>query len=385
MVFFLVYLGMILGGLPFLQLDRTGVALLGAIVLIGIEAVSPEQAARSVHLPTVVLLFSFMVISAQLRLGGFYPWVTVRLAELPLSSAALLGAVVVVVAALSAVFSNDIVCLSVAPVLIGACAKRALNPVPFLLGLACAANVGSAATLIGNPQNMLIGSTLGLSFGGYISQAAMPVSLSLVATWAIIARQTRGRWAMVAQSGGAPEHRDEGATPLDRWQSAKGLAVASALLVAFLFTRWPRDVTALIGAGVLLTSRRLHSRKMLGLVDWELIVLFTGLFVVNHAIQQTGLPAAFVGDLAASGIHFERPPTLFVATLVLSNAVSNVPAVMLLLPVAKHAMRGRSPWSARLPATSSSSAASRTSLWRTPPSAVACRSAGALTRAWACR
>ena len=165
-VFFLVYLGMILGGLPFLPLDRTGVALLGAIALIGVGAVSPEEAARAVHLPTVILLFSFMVVSAQLRLGGFYPWVTLRLADSALAPLALLGGVITVVAALSAVFSNDIVCLAVAPVLIDACRRRRLQPIPYLLALACAANVGSAATLIGNPQNMLIGATLGLSFGG---------------------------------------------------------------------------------------------------------------------------------------------------------------------------------------------------------------------------
>ncbi|HEY6546816.1 MAG TPA: SLC13 family permease, partial [Vicinamibacteria bacterium] len=100
-IFFLVYLGMILGGLPFLQLDRTGVALLGAIALLALEAVTPEEAARSVHLPTLILLFSFMVVSAQLRLGGFYPWVTLRLAEMPLSPAVLLGVVILVVAALS--------------------------------------------------------------------------------------------------------------------------------------------------------------------------------------------------------------------------------------------------------------------------------------------
>ncbi len=83
-VFVIVYAGMILGGLPFLQLDRTGVALLGAIALVGLEVLTPEQAAQSIHLPTLLLLFSFMVISAQMRLGGFYTWVTLRIAELPL-------------------------------------------------------------------------------------------------------------------------------------------------------------------------------------------------------------------------------------------------------------------------------------------------------------
>src|SRR5262249_4009384 len=128
--------------------------------------------------------------------------------------------------------------------------------------------------------------------------------------------------------------------PLDRWQSAKGLAVSGALLVIFLLTNWPRDVAALAGAGILLTSRRLHSRKMLGLVDWELLVLFVCLFVANHAFEGTGLPGAIVRDAAQAGVHLERPLPLFAATFVLSNVVSNVPAVMLLLHVTKEASAG---------------------------------------------
>ena len=339
-VFFLVYLGMILGGLPFLQLDRTGVALLGAIALIGMGAVTPEDAARSIHLPTVLLLFSFMVVSAQLRLGGFYPWLTVSLADRPLSPPALLGGVILVVAALSAVFSNDVVCLSVAPVLSAACARRGLDPVPYLLALACAANVGSAATLIGNPQNMLIGSALRLPFGGYIAIAAVPVLLGLIVTWVVIAALYRGRWPLAPAPAPLPDRRDDPAPTLNRWQSLKGLGVAAALLGVFLFTGWPREVAALIGAGVLLTSRRLHSNKMLGLVDWELLVLFVGLFVVNHAFEQTGLTAAVVRDLAEAGVDLHRPLPLFVTTMVLSNVVSNVPAVMLLIPLAAPPLGG---------------------------------------------
>jgi Na+/H+ antiporter NhaD/arsenite permease-like protein len=119
-IFVIVYLGMILGGLPFLQLDRTGVALLGAIALVGVGAVSPETAVQSLHLPTLILLFAFMVLSAQLRLGGFYAWVTLKLAEPPCRPLYLLGALIGVVGALSAVFSNDVVCLTSAPVLIDA-------------------------------------------------------------------------------------------------------------------------------------------------------------------------------------------------------------------------------------------------------------------------
>lgn len=120
-IFIVVYLGMILGSLPFLQIDRTGVALLGAIALIGFDAVGLDEAAQSIHLPTLILLFAFMVVSAQMRLGGFYDEVTRRIARLPVAPPLLRGALIFAVAALSAVFSNDIVCLVVAPILIDVC------------------------------------------------------------------------------------------------------------------------------------------------------------------------------------------------------------------------------------------------------------------------
>jgi len=340
-IFAVVYLGMILGGLPFLQLDRTGVALLGAIAVVAVGDLTPRQAAESIHLPTLLLLFSFMVVSAQMRLGGFYTWVTRRIAELPAGPPSLLAAVIVVVAALSAVFSNDVVCLAVAPVLADACLRRGLDPLPFLLALACAANIGSAATLIGNPQNMLIGEVLRLPFGGYFLEAIVPVALGLAALWALLAWQTRGRWRAVATVGPSTvAGRSAGDVPFDRWQTAKGLAVVAALIGVFLFTDLPRDVAALTGAGLLLMSRRLHSTHMLGLVDWELLVLFVGLFVVNHALEQTGLTADAVQALAAQGFALSEPGPLFAATLVLSNTVSNVPAVMLLLPAATEPFSG---------------------------------------------
>ena len=334
-VFVVVYLGMVLGGLPFVQLDRTGIALLGAIALIGLDALPLEEAARAIHLPTLILLFAFMVVSAQMRLGGFYDRVTAKLVALALPPAQLLGVLMLVIAALSAVFSNDIVCLAVAPVLIDACRERRLDPVPFLLGLACAANIGSAATLIGNPQNMLIGQKLQLSFAGYIAAAWLPVVLGLAASWALIAWPIRGGDVLVdSTTAAASSERRADAVPFDGWQTVKGLAVVGVLLVVFLFTSWPREQAALVGAGVLLMSRKLHSRKMLGLVDWELLILFIGLFVVNHALQLTPVLPRVVSELGALGFDLDRPGTLFVTTFALSNVVSNVPAVMLLLPFA---------------------------------------------------
>ena len=357
-VFGIVYLGMFLGGLPRLKLDRSGVALLGAIAVIAITGMTLEQAAQAIDLSTLVLLFAFMVVSAQMRLGGFYTAVTWRVGTLPLPRDALLAAVLAVAAALSAVFSNDVVCLAMTPVVAQLCLRRRLDPLPFLVGLACAANIGSAATLIGNPQNMLIGSMLRLPFAPYVAAAWVPVAASLVLLWAWLALlpRLRGRLSP-APAGHAPATAPEltrplrgpGGTPpsagpadppgapaddppFDPLQSAKGLLVSAALLVVFLFTDWPREVAALIGAGVLLLSRRLHSAQVMGYVDWQLLLLFAGLFIVNHAFQATGLSAHAVGWLAGQGVHLDQPATLLVAGAALSNLVSNVPAVMLLLP-----------------------------------------------------
>jgi Na+/H+ antiporter NhaD/arsenite permease-like protein len=334
-VFALVYLGMVLGGLPWLKLDRTGVALLGAIAVIGMGDLSPEQAAQSIHLPTVLLLFAFMVVSAQMRLGGFYAAVTQRIATRPLSPAALLAVVIAVVALLSAVFSNDIVCLAVAPVLARACLARRVDPVPYLLALACASNIGSGLTLIGNPQNMLIGEVLKLSFAGYLRQALVPVAFGLLVVWLVLRGSVTSATAPVPLlDAAAPAAPAEADPPFDRWQTTKGLLVATALMLIFLFTDWPRDVAALTAAGLLLLSQRFHSSKVMGLIDWELLVLFMGLFVVNHAFQATGLAGQALTGLARHGADLSQTGPLFVATLVLSNLVSNVPAVMLLLPAA---------------------------------------------------
>jgi Na+/H+ antiporter NhaD/arsenite permease-like protein len=326
-VFAIVYFGMFLGGLPRLKLDRSGVALLGGITVVGIGAMSTEEAARAVHLPTILLLFAFMVVSAQMRLGGFYTEVTRRVAALPLAEPWLLGALIFVAGALSAVFSNDIVCLAMTPVVARLCIERRLDPVPFLVGLACAANIGSAATLIGNPQNMLIGSVLQLHFADYLIRALPPVVLGLFALWAWLVFAPRRPGVLPAS---APDN--EALPDFDRLQTAKGLTVAAILLFIFLFTDWPREVAALVGAGLLLLSRRFHSSHVMGFVDWELLVLFVGLFVVNHAFETTGLAALAVSWLAGHGIHLGDTGPLFAIGIGLSNLVSNVPAVMLLLP-----------------------------------------------------
>ncbi|HUP48020.1 MAG TPA: SLC13 family permease [Thermoanaerobaculia bacterium] len=334
-VFAVVYAGMILGGLPRLKVDRTGVALLGAIALIASGAIAMQEALAMIDLATVTLLFGLMIVSAQLRLGGFYARVSQFVTAIEASPPLYLGALIVTVAVLSAVFSNDIVCLAVPPVVILAARRRGLDPVPFLLGTACAANAGSAATLIGNPQNMLIGEVLDVPFAGYAAVAALPVVLSLGAIWGIVVAQVGGRWHDGRDRnmpGETPAQEREEIPPFDRWQTAKGLAIAGALLVLFLTTTLPRELLAIAAAGLLLTSRKMHSHKMLGLVDWPLLVLFAGLFVTNGALQQTPYPARAVEWLQGAGVSLASVWPVYWVTAILSNIVSNVPAVMLLLP-----------------------------------------------------
>ncbi|MBE7465256.1 MAG: anion transporter [Planctomycetes bacterium] len=338
-VFGVVYLGMLAGRLPFLAIDRTGVAVLGAIALLACGRLSLKEVWDAQDVPTLALLLGFMVLSAQLRLGGFYSRVTQRIAGAQASPARLLGLVIAVAGALSALLANDIVCLAMAPLLARGCWRRGLDPIPFLLALACASNVGSAATLIGNPQNMLIGQALALDFAAYAKTAFVPSVLGLGLTWGLLVWFYRERWEL--STGTDTREPPEAETPaFNLWQTAKGLTFVALTVAAFLFTDWPREVLALAAAGLCLASRRMATRPMLGLVDWHLLLLFMGLFVVNYALQASGALDSAIRSVREAGIDPAHPGWLFGVTVALSNLVSNVPAVMLLLPVATHEQAG---------------------------------------------
>ncbi len=330
-VFIVVYLGMALGRLPWLALDRTGVAVLGAIALMAGGALTAREAWLSVDVSTMAMLFGLMVVSAQLRLGGFYTRVTRAIAAADLPPQGLLALVVAASALLSALLANDIICLAMTPILVEGCRERDLKPMPFLLALACASNIGSAATLIGNPQNMLIGQVTGLSFTAYLLDAAVPVAASLAALWGIVCLLQRGDWREPRSATGVPPAQ---APAFNVWQTGKGLFFLTILMAVFLVGFPPREVAALGCAGALLLSRRLASRDKFALVDWPLLLLFLGLFVVNHALAATGVLERVYGLAGQAGVDLNHGGWLFAVTAVLSNIVSNVPAVMLLLPKA---------------------------------------------------
>jgi Na+/H+ antiporter NhaD/arsenite permease-like protein len=336
-VFLAVYVGLALGRFPGFLLDRTGICLLGALALVASGDVSETAAWGSVDKGTIGLLFGLMIVSAQLEMAGFYAWVTARLARLGVGPATLLAVLVGASGLMAALLTNDVIALTMAPVLVDICRQRRLNPVPFMLGLAFSANAGSVATLMGSPQNMLIGEKLDLHFGQFLWEAGVPAVLSLVAVWAILALLYRGRWGLDKEADATIQAEP---TPLSRLDVAKGLAVAGLLVGAFLFTDMPRDVLALAAAAVLLLNRHYRSRELLEHVDWQLLVLFFGLFVVNGALQQTQLPQQLMAHLQAGGLNLQSPAWFFVLTAALSDVVSNVPCVMLLLPFATKPVDG---------------------------------------------
>jgi len=333
-VFIIVYTGMMLGHLPGLALDRTGVAVLGAILLVAAGRMTTAEFGAAMDESTLFLLFALMVVSAQFRMSGFYSQLVRRLAVLRVAPGLLLAILIAVTAILSALLANDIVCLAMTPVLVEACLRRNLDPKPYLLALACAANIGSAVTLIGNPQNMLIGQVLHLSFSRYMAEAALPSALGLAIIWLVITILWRGRWEQPGRT-----IRVE-TPPHSLRQTAKGFILLGALVIGFLIAPWPREMMALSAAGVLLCSRKMRSREMLGLVDWQLLVLFMGLFVVNYTMKEWGCLAEIMRWLRMQGLDPETPTALFGLSVVLSNLVSNVPAVMLLLPSATHPLAG---------------------------------------------
>lgn len=328
-IFALTYGGIALGRFPRLVIDRTGIALLGAVAMVVFGVLTPSQAFSSIHVGTLLLLYGLMLLSAQLRLGGFYTWVARRIVNSDAAPALFLALLMGCGALLASVLANDIVCLAFTPVLAVALPRRGYHPLPFLIGLAMATNLGSAATMIGNPQSMLIGQTANLPFGAFLLWCAPPSLLCLGVTYGLLVWLYRGRFLLPSP---LPETFPADIWPApDGWQSGKGL-VAVVVVILLFFTPIPREWSVMTVAGILLLSRRMHTRQVLERVDWHLITLFCGLFVVVEGLNHTGLPARAVERLVAQGLSPENPYLLALTAGGLSNLVSNVPTTMLLLP-----------------------------------------------------
>jgi Na+/H+ antiporter NhaD/arsenite permease-like protein len=330
-VFVLTYLGMAAGRLPWLQVDRTGIALLGVIALLATEAVTLDQLGATIDTSTLVLLFALMIISAQFVHSGFYDfcaeWITSRRG----GPAWLLATTVGVCGGLAALLANDILVFAMAPLLVAGARSRGLDPRPFLIALASATNIGSAATLIGNPQNILIGQVGNLSFHTFLLACGVPALVGLIAvfaiTWFLWHDRIEGTVLAVTRDG--PE---VALHPHDRNQTIKGAAALAALLVLFT-TPLPRESGGLAIAALLLATRKFTSRSMIAAVDWPLLLLFVCLFGITGALADTGLPWRVISGLQEVGLLPDNLAVLTPLTLLMSNTIGNVPSVILLLQV----------------------------------------------------
>ena len=274
-IFLLTYIGVALGRIPALTLDRTGIALLGAIAMMLFGPISLSKAVDAIDFPTILLLYALMIISAQLRLSGFYTWVALKVTVFLERPRLFLAMMMAISALFSAVLANDIICLAFTPVLCTVLLRSSLNPLPFLIGLAVSSNIGSAATIIGNPQNMLIGQTGKLHFGAFLAWCIPPSFLALAAGYMVIYFIYRKNFTVNRHNILTEANQDWPAFNL--WQSTKGLA-AVVILITLFFTDIPREISAIGIAGILLCSRKMKSRHIMHLVDWHLITLFCALF-----------------------------------------------------------------------------------------------------------
>jgi Na+/H+ antiporter NhaD/arsenite permease-like protein len=329
LVFLCTYVGMAAGRLPHLQIDRTGIALLGVIVLLASATVTLDELGTNIDVSTLVLLFALMIISAQFVSAGFFELAADWIMQKADTPTMMLALTVGVAGGLSALLANELVVLTMAPLLITGAQSRGLDPKPYLIALAGAANAGSAATLIGNPPNIVIGQVGELSFHLYLLAGVVPALLGLASVFGVTWSLWRDRLEAPVPVGGVPEVPRH---PHDRIQTWKGLAGMALLLMLFA-TPLPREVGGLLIAAALLTNRRFTNRVMIAALDWPLLVLFVCLFAVTGALADTGLPWSIVSWLQD---HHLLPTNLLLLTpfvLVTSNTIGNTPTAILLLQV----------------------------------------------------
>jgi Na+/H+ antiporter NhaD/arsenite permease-like protein len=320
-IFVASYVVFALGKFPGLKIDRTGAAIIGAVGMVAFRIVQPSDAIQHVNFQTVVLLFSMMLIVGNLHLVGFFEW-NAEVVLRRLKPHQLLPAVLFTCGFLSAFFVNDIVCLVMVPFVLSITRKMNLQPLPYLLAVATASNIGSVATITGNPQNMLIGSFSGIHYRDFLLHLAPVAIAGLFVDWAVL------HWIHMRNVVLKAEQRSEIPLPaLDLSKLTKPLIVASAVVIGFFIGVDPALMAAL-GAAMLLITRTLEPQKLYKEVDWGLLVFFVGLFLIVGGAENAGITTRLLDVARNWNLQRTWVFTLSVATL--CNIVNNVPAVMLL-------------------------------------------------------
>ena len=321
----LTLLGVALGRLPALKMNRATIALVGATLLVAGGVLSLDQAYRAVDWNTLLLLFGMMVLNVNLRAGGFFQRVTAGVIRFAKTPRRLLALIIGASGVLSAVFLNDTIVLVFTPLVLDVTLALRRNPLPYLVGLVTAANIGSVATITGNPQNMLVGLSSGISFVDFTEALAPIAVVGLAIAWGVLVLVYRREFTG-SPLGTVVEVPISG----DHRTLIKAL-VATGVMGVTLVAGLPVPLAAALAAALLLVTRRTAPEGVFQEIDWGLLVFFIGLFVVTGALEASGLSGQLLQLLHPHANGGTLP--LSAVSVVLSNVVSNVPAVMLLRPV----------------------------------------------------
>jgi Na+/H+ antiporter NhaD/arsenite permease-like protein len=323
LIFYGTYLVVAFGRLPFLRIDRTGAALIGASLMVASGTLSLKEAYQSVDFDTITLLLGMMIIVANLRLSGFFSLATGFIAQHARLPLLLLVGVVLISGVLSAFLVNDTVCLMLTPLVVEVARKLKRQPMPYLLALATASNIGSVATITGNPQNMMIGSFSGIDYSTFAATLAPVAAIGLVLLIGAI------RVAHPAEFSG------RAALPplalklrFNRPLLITSLMATVAAIAGFFLGFAPAKVAIVVGA--LLLLHPIKPARVYREIDWPLLLLFVGLFIVLAGAEKALLTPEL--RQAVQGAGLGSVPILAVIAAILSNLVSNVPAVLALAP-----------------------------------------------------
>jgi Na+/H+ antiporter NhaD/arsenite permease-like protein len=318
------YLALAIGRIPGLSIDRAGIALVGASLMVESGALPLEDAYKAVDLDTITLLLGVMIVVASLRLSGFFALANAWVIERARRPLILLGAIVAISGVFSAFLVNDAICLVLAPLVLELTLALRRRPAPYLLAVAMASNVGSTATITGNPQNIMIGSFSHIPFTKFALTLGPVALVGLIVTVALIALFHRAEFA-----GAARLEAPLGKINVNRALVIRALLATLILIGSFFVGVVPAKAAIIIG-GLLLLTRRVKSRRIYADIDWSLLLMFAGLFIIVAGAQRALLTP---GIFAAVGrLHLDQVPVLSAVTAVLSNLVSNVPAVLMLRP-----------------------------------------------------
>ena len=325
LIFVLAYVVLAVGKLPPLRLDRAGAALVAAVAMVVLGGLDAAEAEAAIDGPTLMLLLGMMIVVANLRLSGAFTLAARAMLARARGPRTLLALTIALAGVLAAFFINDVVCLVLTPLLLEMTAALRLDPVPFLLAVATAANIGSAATVTGNPQNMIVAGFTHIGYVDFAMRLGPIAAVGLVIDYAVIALVYRRRL------GTGPLAGVVGRTPhVARRLLVKAVAVSCVTLIAFV-AGFPTHLVALAAGAVLLMTRRVKPERVYREIDWTMLLMFGGLFVVVRGMESTGLQRMALDAVGPD--RLAHPLTLAAVTVVLSNLVSNVPAVLLFRPL----------------------------------------------------